>query len=137
MKSSRITLFVAMALVGVAVYLGTRPEAGHWKRTATHFAIGDTSRDQDRIADAQGQVAVLERSKHPMGLWSSMAIPGKGDATDLLLQPSSASRSDSRCKPKPRGRQNDGGFGKRGHPPQWDRWRKALSWVDRLAGKGR
>ena len=89
MKSSRITLFVAMALVGVAVYLGTRPEAGALEADrTTHFAIADTSQvTKIRIADAQGHVAILERSKHPMGLWSLNGRHlARKDATDLLLK---------------------------------------------------
>ena len=89
MTRSRLTLFVALALAATAVYLGTRPDAGQLDADqSTHFSIADTSKvTRIRIADAQGGVAVLERSSHPLGLWTLNGRHlARKDATDLLLK---------------------------------------------------
>ena len=89
MTRSRLTLFVALALAATAVYLGTRPDAGLLDADqSTHFSIADTSKvTRIRIADAQGGVAVLERSSHPLGLWTLNGRHlARKDATDLLLK---------------------------------------------------
>ena len=89
MTRSRITLFAVLLLAGIAIYLGSRPEAGALEADqSTHFAISDTSAvTRIRIADAQGQVAVLERSNHPLGLWTlNGSRLARKDATDLLLK---------------------------------------------------
>ena len=89
MNSSRITLFVAMALVGVAVYLGTRPEAGALEADrTTHFAIGDTS--QVTKHPHRGCAGTSGRSRTllaPVGtLVPQWPPPARKDATDLLLK---------------------------------------------------
>lgn len=89
MTRSRLTLFVALALAGVAIFLSTRPESGALEADrSTHFAIADTSEvTRIRIADAQGGVAVLERGAHPLGLWTLNGTRwARKDATDLLLK---------------------------------------------------
>ena len=89
MTRSRLTLFVALALAAAALYLGTRPDAGQLDADqSTHFSIADTSKvTRIRIADAQGGVAVLERSAHPLGLWTLNGRHfARKDATDLLLK---------------------------------------------------
>lgn len=55
----------------------------------TQFSIADTSRvTQIRIADTEGQVALLERmDNHPLGLWKlNGALWARKDVTDLLLK---------------------------------------------------
>lgn len=89
MTRSRLTLFVALALAATALYLGTRPDAGQLDADqSTHFSIADTSKvTRIRIADAQGGVTVLERSSHPLGLWTLNGRHlARKDATDLLLK---------------------------------------------------
>ena len=89
MKRTPITLLVIAAFGALAIALFLQPEAGQLDADRyTHFAVQDTSRvTRIRITDAQGEVAVVERGNHPLGLWTLNGHRlARKDATDLLLK---------------------------------------------------
>ena len=89
MNRTRLTLLAIAVLGTVALITALQPEGGQLNAdSTTHFAIDDTARvTRIRIADAQGQVALLERGQHPLGLWTLNGRHlARKDATDLLLK---------------------------------------------------
>ena len=89
MKRTSLSLLVIAALGIIALYMAFLPETGRLDADlGTHFAVDDTSRvSRIRIADAQGNVALLERGEHPLGLWTLNGnLLARKDATDLLLK---------------------------------------------------
>ena len=89
MKRTSISLIAIAVLGSIALCMVFLPDSGSLDTDlGTHFAIEDTSRvTRIRIADAQGQVALLERGDHPLGLWTlNKERLARKDATDLLLK---------------------------------------------------
>ena len=89
MNRSTYTLAAVAIAAGIALVVALQPESGRLDAdTSTHFAIQDTSSvTRIRIADTQGSVAVLDRSEHPLGLWTlNGRLFARKDATDLLLK---------------------------------------------------
>lgn len=89
MNRSFLTLAAVVIAAGIAIVMALQPESGRLDADdSTHFAIADTAAvTKIRIADALGGVAVLERSAHPLGLWTlNGRLFARKDATDLLLK---------------------------------------------------
>lgn len=89
MNRSLLTLLAIVILAGIAITVAVQPESGRLDAdSSTHFSISDTSQvTKIRIADSRGQSAVLERSDHPLGLWTlNGRLLARKDATDLLLK---------------------------------------------------
>lgn len=87
------SILFTLALIGIllaAFLTWMSPETGHLEGDRdTWFAVEDTARvTRIRIADTDGQIAVLERiPDHPLGLWQlNGRLLARKDATDLLLK---------------------------------------------------